>query len=149
MREHVELAYATTVHGAQGETAHTGHLLLGEHTSAAAAYVAMTRGREDNVAHLVAENLDDARNTGSRPSVAIVPTSGPLTPPDVQPRTSNGTHPPPLEAALADLRVAWSTERALRGALARCREPPALHGRTRRSSRDLGRRAERPDRRSS
>ena len=61
MREHVELAYATTVHGAQGETTHTGHLLLGEHTSAAAAYVAMTRGREDNVAHLVAENLDDAR----------------------------------------------------------------------------------------
>ncbi len=35
--------------------------LLGEHTSAAAAYVAMTRGREDNMAHLVAENLDEAR----------------------------------------------------------------------------------------
>ena len=31
--------------GAQGETTHTGHLLLGEHTSAAAAYVAMTRDR--------------------------------------------------------------------------------------------------------
>jgi len=60
VREHVELAYATTVHGAQGETTHTGHLLLGEHTTAAATYVAMTRGREDNVAHLVAENLDDA-----------------------------------------------------------------------------------------
>ncbi len=59
--EHVELAYATTVHGAQGETTHTGHLLLGEHTSAAAAYVAMTRGRENNMAHLVAENLDEAR----------------------------------------------------------------------------------------
>ena len=29
VHEHVELAYATTVHGAQGETAHTGHLLLG------------------------------------------------------------------------------------------------------------------------
>ena len=26
VREHVELAYATTVHGAQGETTHTGHL---------------------------------------------------------------------------------------------------------------------------
>ena len=61
--QHVELAYATTVHGAQGETTHTGHLLLGEHTHAAAAYVAMTRGRENNVAHLVAENLDDARQS--------------------------------------------------------------------------------------
>ena len=35
--------------------------LIGEHTGAAAAYVAMTRGRETNTAHLVAENLDDAR----------------------------------------------------------------------------------------
>jgi len=59
--QHVELAYATTVHGAQGETTHTGHLLLGEHTHAAAAFVAMTRGREDNVIHPVAEDVDDAR----------------------------------------------------------------------------------------
>ena len=60
-REHVELAYATTVYGAQGETTSTGHLILGEHTSAASAYVAMTRGRENNVAHLVAEDTEDAR----------------------------------------------------------------------------------------
>ena len=58
-REHVELAYATTVYGAQGETTSTGHLMLGEHTSAASAYVAMTRGRDDNIAHLVAD--DEAR----------------------------------------------------------------------------------------
>jgi hypothetical protein len=40
VQEHVELAYATTVHGTQGETTYTGHLVLGEHTTAA--YVAMT-----------------------------------------------------------------------------------------------------------
>ena len=57
----VELAYATTVHGAQGETVDSAHVLIGEHTGASAAYVAMTRGRHDNTAHLVAENLDDAR----------------------------------------------------------------------------------------
>lgn len=57
----VELAYATTVHGAQGETVDAAHVVIGEHTGAAAAYVAMTRGREANVAHLVAEDLDDAR----------------------------------------------------------------------------------------
>jgi hypothetical protein len=55
------LAYATTVHGVQGETATTGHLLMGEQSSAASAYVGMTRGREANLAHLVADSLDDAR----------------------------------------------------------------------------------------
>ncbi|MFC6046207.1 MobF family relaxase [Nocardioides hankookensis] len=58
---HVELAYATTVHGAQGETVDTAHVVIGEHTGAASAYVAMTRGRRHNTAHLVADDLDDAR----------------------------------------------------------------------------------------
>ncbi len=57
----VELAYATTVHGAQGDTVAHSHVLVGEHTGAAAAYVAMTRGRESNTAHVVAESLEDAR----------------------------------------------------------------------------------------
>ncbi|GAB3996020.1 MobF family relaxase [Nocardioides marmoraquaticus] len=58
---HLELAYATTVHGAQGDTVDSSHLLLGETTGSAAVYVAMTRGRHRNTAHLVAENVDDAR----------------------------------------------------------------------------------------
>jgi hypothetical protein len=58
---HLDLAYASTVYGAQGDTTDTAHLVLGEHTGAASAYVAMTRGRDANTAHLVAENLDDAR----------------------------------------------------------------------------------------
>ncbi|MFD1504293.1 MobF family relaxase [Georgenia yuyongxinii] len=57
----VELAYATTVHGAQGSTVTNAHVAIGEHTGAASAYVAMTRGRQTNVAHLVAENVDVAR----------------------------------------------------------------------------------------
>ncbi len=57
----VELAYATTVHGAQGETVDRAHVVIGETTGAAATYVAMTRGRENNIAHLVAESLVDAR----------------------------------------------------------------------------------------
>ncbi|HEU5043702.1 MAG TPA: MobF family relaxase [Nocardioidaceae bacterium] len=59
--QYIELAYATTCYGAQGETVPTAHLVLGEHTGAAAAYVAMTRGRETNTAHLVADSLQDAR----------------------------------------------------------------------------------------
>ncbi len=56
VRAQVELAYATTSYGAQGETTRVGHLLLGEHTGAAGAYVGMTRGRDTNTAHLVAES---------------------------------------------------------------------------------------------
>jgi exodeoxyribonuclease V alpha subunit len=57
----VELAYATTVHGAQGETVDRAHVALGDTTGAAAAYVAMTRGRHGNTAHLVADTVEGAR----------------------------------------------------------------------------------------
>ncbi|WP_193604994.1 MobF family relaxase [Nocardioides dongkuii] len=60
--DHVELAFTTTAYGAQGETVDSAHLALGETTGAASAYVGMTRGRHRNVAHLVAESVDDARN---------------------------------------------------------------------------------------
>ena len=62
VREHVELAFTTTAYGAQGETVDSAHLALGETTGAASAYVGMTRGRHRNVAHLVAESVDDARS---------------------------------------------------------------------------------------
>ena len=58
---HVELAYATTAHGIQGVTVSTAHVLVGHHTSGSSVYVGMTRGRDHNIAHLVAEDLDDAR----------------------------------------------------------------------------------------
>lgn len=59
--QYVELAYATTVHGAQGDTVDRAHLALSDTTGAAAAYVAMTRGRDSNTAHLVAKSVDHAR----------------------------------------------------------------------------------------
>jgi exodeoxyribonuclease V alpha subunit len=57
----VELAYATTVHGVQGETVESAHVVIGAQTGAASAYVAMTRGRASNTAHLVADSIDDAK----------------------------------------------------------------------------------------
>ena len=62
VREHLQLAYASTVYGAQGETTDTAHLIVDENTGAAAAYVAMTRGRHHNTAHLVAETIEEARD---------------------------------------------------------------------------------------
>ena len=58
---HVDLAYATTAHGTQGDTVTAAHLVVGEDTGAAAAYVGMTRGREANTAHLVATDPAEAR----------------------------------------------------------------------------------------
>jgi exodeoxyribonuclease V alpha subunit len=58
---HVELAYASTAHGVQGDTVATAHVVVGEHTGAASAYVGMTRGRTANTAHLVAADLVEAR----------------------------------------------------------------------------------------
>ena len=62
VREHVELAFTTTAYGAQGQTVDSAHLALGETTGATSAYVGMTRGRHRNVAHLVAESVEDARS---------------------------------------------------------------------------------------
>ena len=77
-RGHVELAYATTTHGAQGETVNRAHFVLGETTGAASAYVAMTRGRRTNIAHLVADTTDEARaqwvETFSRDRADLRPT---------------------------------------------------------------------------
>ena len=69
VRDHVELAYASTVYGAQGATTNAAHLAVGEHTGAAGAYVAMTRGRDHNTAHLVADTLKEARDQIGRAHV--------------------------------------------------------------------------------
>lgn len=61
IRHHLHLAYASTVHGVQGETADHADLMLTDNTPAAAAYVGLTRGRYTNTVHIVADNLDDAR----------------------------------------------------------------------------------------
>ena len=100
---HVELAYATTTHGAQGETVSRAHFLPGETTGAASAYVAMTRGRHRNTAHLVANTTDEARPSGSRPSPATAPTSAQPTParPLSTPSTPTG---PSTPACISRLR---------------------------------------------
>ncbi|WP_448071886.1 AAA family ATPase [Georgenia yuyongxinii] len=58
---HTHLAYATTAYGVQGSTVTGSHTILTDATSAAAVYVGMTRGRERNQLHVVAESLTDAR----------------------------------------------------------------------------------------
>ena len=52
VREHVQLGYATTIHGAQGTTVDTCHTVLTGHEDRSLLYVAMTRGRATNHVYL-------------------------------------------------------------------------------------------------
>ncbi len=59
--EWAHLSYAATAYGVQGATVDRSHTMLSEATSAAGIYVGMTRGRDTNRLHLVAEDLAGAR----------------------------------------------------------------------------------------
>ncbi len=61
VREHTHLSYAATAYGVQGVTVPASHTVLGDQMGGAAVYVGMTRGRETNTLHVVAENMTDAR----------------------------------------------------------------------------------------
>lgn len=70
--EHVQLGYATTVHGAQGMTADTCHTVLSGQESRQLLYVGLTRGRLNNHVYLAAAPDGD-------PKSALLPEA--LTPP--------------------------------------------------------------------
>lgn len=59
--EHAHLSYAATAYGVQGATVAGSHTILTDATSAAGVYVGMTRGREQNLLHVVAESQEQAR----------------------------------------------------------------------------------------
>jgi thymidine kinase len=111
VRQHVELGYACTVHGVQGETAATAHLAVGEHTSAASAYVGMTRGRNANTAHPIAESVDDAREQWVAVFSRDRADLGPAHAAELAAREAERyAHLRPLEHVLGELRDAWTIE---------------------------------------
>ena len=119
VRAQVELAYASTCYGAQGETSSVGHLLLGEHTGAAGAYVGMTRGRDTNIAHLVAESIEDARAQWVAAFSRDRADLGPAHAARLAAEEADKYAPQrPLEQALADVYRSWTTEADLSERLA-------------------------------
>ncbi|HTT90436.1 MAG TPA: hypothetical protein VMF65_12865, partial [Acidimicrobiales bacterium] len=68
VREHVELAYATTAYRAQGRTVATAHALAPPTTSREVLYVSATRGREDN--RLYVDTYFDPDPPTSHPGLA-------------------------------------------------------------------------------
>ena len=109
--EHVELAYASTAHGVQGDTVAASHLVLGEHTGAAAAYVGMTRGRTVNTAHLVAADLADARQqwiavfARDRADLGAAHAAG-----LAAIEAACYAQPRPLDQVLTELHAAWTAQ---------------------------------------
>jgi len=119
VRQQVELAYATTSYGAQGETSSVGHLLLGEHTGAAGAYVGMTRGRDTNIVHLVADSIEDARAQWVAAFGRDRADLGPAHAARLAAGEADKYAPQrPLEQALADVYRSWTTEADLSERLA-------------------------------
>lgn len=59
--EHTHLAYATTSYGVQSATTPAAHRLLSDALDGAGMYVGMTRGQHRNTLHVVAADLDEAR----------------------------------------------------------------------------------------
>jgi ATP-dependent exoDNAse (exonuclease V) alpha subunit len=55
VERHIELAYAETVHAAQGRTVEQSLLLVDGPTDGAAIYVGLTRGREANTAYITTD----------------------------------------------------------------------------------------------
>ena len=118
--EHVTLAYASTVHVAQGRTVDAGYPVLGPGTDAASAYVALTRGRDSNVAFVITRHVAEGAETGETHTVARRGAAEVLAdvirPPDVDPnRTAlteaedatqharaTATHVDPLIEVIAD-----------------------------------------------
>jgi exodeoxyribonuclease V alpha subunit len=108
---HVQLAYATTVHGAQGDTVTAGHLVVGEHTGAASGYVGMTRGRETNTAHLVATEVAEAREQWIAVFARDRADLGPAHAAGLAAaEAARYAMPRPIEQVIADLGQAWNLE---------------------------------------
>ena len=59
--EYTHLAYASTAYGVQGATVDEAHTVLSDALDASGVYVGMTRGRDANHLHIVASDVDDAR----------------------------------------------------------------------------------------
>lgn len=73
--EHLDLGYAVTAFGAQGMTVDTAHTIVTSGTTREQLYVALTRGRDGNIAYVATDRPDhahDQRHPGENPDLTAV-----------------------------------------------------------------------------
>jgi conjugative relaxase-like TrwC/TraI family protein len=70
VQDWVSLGYAATVHSSQGLTVDSSHLVATQNTSVNALYVALTRGRAANTAHVVTQSLANQAEYGETAAAA-------------------------------------------------------------------------------
>jgi conjugative relaxase-like TrwC/TraI family protein len=63
VEQHVDLGYAVTAHRAQGITVDTAHVVVTPSSTRENLYVAMSRGRESNIAYVALDQPDDSHTT--------------------------------------------------------------------------------------
>jgi hypothetical protein len=95
LREHVSLGYAVTVHSAQGVTADISHAVLGENTSRALPYVAMTRGRHTNTTRLYQHTTEAHEYSRHQPDGTRLKTGATTAKPPTSSTASSSTTNPP------------------------------------------------------
>lgn len=61
MGEHAHLSYTATAYGVQGATVNSSRTMLSAAMSVAGVFVGMSRSRQQNQLHVVAEDMADAR----------------------------------------------------------------------------------------
>jgi hypothetical protein len=67
LKEHVTLGYAVTVHSAQGVTTDTAHAVIADSATRSMAYVAMSRGRDNNQAYLYTRDSAESEHDHGTP----------------------------------------------------------------------------------
>ncbi|MEV5348946.1 MobF family relaxase [Streptomyces achromogenes] len=67
VKQHVELAYAATVHGAQGRTVGVCHALVDDSATREALYVMLTRGEGGNYAYVITHQADERPKPFTKP----------------------------------------------------------------------------------
>jgi len=71
LQQHAELAYATTVHAAEGRTVDTCHVLADAGLTRALLYVALTRGRAANFAYVITAARTADLRSGTGPASQV------------------------------------------------------------------------------
>ena len=116
--DRVQLAYASTIHAAQGGTRDAAHSVLTPRSTRTSAYVGLTRGRDENHAYVVCTRPEgaDADGPANDPLAVLADILGRPDPPDASAALKVQTDEATRAVSLATLYPIWQDLLAAHGA---------------------------------